>query len=347
MKNTLLLDALHRRPTPRRPIWLMRQAGRYLPEYRQLREKAGSFMDLCRTPDYACEATLQPLARYQLDAAILFSDILTIPDAFGLGLHFEADHGPKFETALDDANKIEAIEPAGLNDKLQYVFQAIRLIKSNLRDEIPLLGFSGSPWTLATYMVEGGGSRSFSTIKRMLYAEPLLLQSLLEKTSRAVIDYLDEQIHAGVDAVQLFDTWGGILTQNAYQEFSFRWTKVVVDELKARHPDSPIIFFCKGAMQWSEIIKTLAVDCLSVDWTIPLSRVRYLTDDRFALQGNLDPQALLGTTQALVDEVDAILSDFGNGPGLIFNLGHGLTPDIPPDMVKILVERVKNHPITQ
>lgn len=341
IKNTLILDALNKKPTPRRPIWLMRQAGRYLPEYMATRAKAGSFMALCQNPELACEVTMQPIERYGLDAAILFSDILTIPDAMGLGLYFEANHGPRFEKTASTASVIHGLPSAGVNDDVDYVFQAVKTIKQALNDEIPLLGFSGSPWTLACYMVEGGGSKDFATIKKMMYQDPELLTELLNKLTIAVIEYLKVQIESGVDAVQLFDTWAGIHSEPSYQAFSLKYIDQIVAALKEAYPEVPIILFSKHAAQWLHLQKDLNLDCLSLDWTVSLKQARAITEDKFALQGNLDPQVLLSNPEVIQRETKRVLEDFGDGPGHVFNLGHGLTPDIPPEHVAVLVETVK------
>ena len=345
MQNTLLLDALARRTTPRRPIWFMRQAGRYLPEYQVTRKKAGGFMALCKNPELACEVSLQPIERYGLDAAILFSDILTIPDAMGLELTVTQNHGPQFKYATQTEKRIKALPDRGVNTELSYVFDAVQKIKSSLKKTIPLLGFSGSPWTLATYMVEGGTSQKFSVIKKMLYEAPALLHLLLEKLSNAVTDYLNQQILSGVDAIQIFDTWAGILTEQSYQTFSLSYLQRIVGQLKTMHPNIPIILFSKQTGQWLPLLKTLPVDCLSVDWTLPLSKVRTLIGSKFSLQGNLDPQVLLSSPEKIRTEAIALLDDYGTHSGHIFNLGHGLTPDLDPAHVGVLVDTVKAYAI--
>lgn len=345
MKNTLLLDSLNQKPTERRPIWLMRQAGRYLPEYMATRAKAGSFMALCQNPDLACEVTLQPIDRYKLDAAILFSDILTIPDGMGLGLYFAENHGPKFERRADSESVIQGLSDTGVNEEVDYVFDAVRTIKKALQKEIPLLGFSGSPWTLACYMVEGGGSKDFQTIKKMMYQSPELLHTLLSKLTTAIIEYLKAQIEAGVDAVQLFDTWAGILPEAEYEKFSLHYLGKITQALKEIYPETLIILFSKQANQWLHLQKQLPVDCLSLDWTISLKKAREATDGKFALQGNLDPQILLCKPDVIRKKAIEVLKSYGDAPGHIFNLGHGLTPNIPPESVAVLVETVKEYSV--
>ena len=329
------LRALTGQPVDRTPVWLMRQAGRYLPEYRATREVAGQFMTLCQTPELACEVTLQPLARFPLDAAILFSDILTIPDAMGLGLHFSPGEGPQFERPLRSRAAIEALPPAEALP-LDYVYEAVRLIKPNL--SVPLIGFAGSPWTLACYMVEGRGSKDFATVKALAYENPEALQRLLERLTAAVSHYLRQQVAAGVDCVMIFDTWGGLLPHWAYEIWSLAPMRQIIQTL-----DVPAIIFTKGGGQWLTAQASSGAAGLGLDWTTSLATARQLTGDRLTLQGNLDP-ALLTTHPATVErEVQRVLADYGHGHRHIFNLGHGITPDAKPDNVQALLEAVWRH----
>lgn len=340
--NDCFIRALLRKPVERTPVWMMRQAGRYLPEYRRVREQAGSFMNLCTTPELACEVTLQPLERYRLDAAILFSDILTIPDAMGLGLHFAEGEGPKFERPVRTAEDIRKLGVPDPEDKLRYVMDAVRLIRRELKGRVPLIGFSGSPWTLATYMVEGGGSRDFRKIKTLMYNEPALLHALLGTLADAVSAYLNAQIAAGVDAVMLFDTWGGVLTAQQYEEFSLAYARRILDGLRRQREGSPIpaILFTKGGGLWLEAMADSGYDALGLDWQTPIGQARQRVGNRVALQGNLDPTALYGSPSAIRNGVRQILSDFGSGSGHVFNLGHGIHPDIPPEHVAAMIDAV-------
>ncbi len=348
LHNDLLLRALLREPTPRRPIWLMRQAGRYLPEYRETRRRAGDFLTMCTTPDLACEVTLQPLDRYPLDAAILFSDILTIPHAMNLGLQFEAGEGPKFERPVRSSADIDRLplpDPAG---ELRYVIDAVALIRSELHGRVPLIGFAGSPWTVGTYMVEGGGSKTFGHIKRMLYEVPLELHRLLGLLARATIAYLNAQIAAGAQAVMLFDTWGGVLTPRQYQDFSLRYMAEVVAAL-TRESDGrrvPSIVFTKGGGAWLDEIAAIGCDAVGVDWTTDLGAARRAVRGRVALQGNLDPAALFAAPEILRTEAVRVLDSYGGGCGHVFNLGHGITPDVDPERVAVLVDTVRNYAVT-
>jgi uroporphyrinogen decarboxylase len=342
LKNDRLLRALLRQPVDRTPVWVMRQAGRYLPEYRQVRQQAGDFMSLCHNPELACEVTLQPLRRFPLDAAILFSDILTIPDAMGLGLYFEAGEGPRFQKPVRTAADIDALpipEPEG---ELRYVMDAVRLIRRELNGQVPLIGFAGSPWTLATYMVEGGPSKNFSLIKGLLYESPQQLHQLLGKLAQSVTSYLNAQVAAGAQALMIFDSWGGVLSTPAYQEFSLAYAKQILDGLQ-READGrrvPVIFFTKGGGQWLERMAGTGFDCLGIDWTIELSDARARVGQQVALQGNLDPSTLYGSPDVIRAEVARTLASFGNGPGHVFNLGHGIHPQIEPDHMAALVEAV-------
>ena len=342
LQNDRLLRALLRQPVDRTPIWIMRQAGRYLPEYRATRERAGSFMDLCRNPELACEVTLQPLERFELDAAILFSDILTVPDAMGLGLYFEAGEGPRFERPVRTAREVDALPVPDPEDELGYVMDAVRTIRRALDGRVPLLGFSGSPWTLATYMVEGGSSKEFAHSKGLLYGQPAVLHALLDKLARAVAAYLNAQVAAGAQALMIFDTWGGTLTPAAYDEFSLRYMRQVVEGLPREHEGRavPVILFTKGGGQWLERQADTGCDALGLDWTLDIGDARARVGERVALQGNMDPGVLYGSAQAVRDEVARILADFGPHPGHVFNLGHGIHQHIDPENVRVLVDAV-------
>ncbi len=345
LDNDLLLRALLREPTPRRPIWLMRQAGRYLPEYRATRTKAGSFMDLCTNPELACEVTLQPIDRYGFDAAILFSDILTIPHAMKVGLEFEAGEGPKIERPVRcdaDIDKLHIPDPA---QELRYVIDAVALIRRELNGRVPLIGFAGSPWTVATYMVEGGGSKTFGRIKRMMYESPAVLHRLLDVLARSTISYLNAQIAAGAQAVMVFDTWGGVLTPAQFEEFSLHYMAQIVAAL-TRHADGrrvPNIAFTKGGGAWLAKIASIGCDAVGVDWTTDLATARAAVDGRVALQGNLDPSALFAPVETLKAETLRVLDSYGAGAGHVFNLGHGITPDVDPERVTVLVDTVRNY----
>jgi len=347
LKNDLLLRALLRQPTPRRPIWLMRQAGRYLPEYRATRARAGSFMAMCTNPEFACEVTLQPLERYRLDAAILFSDILTIPHAMNVGLEFEAGEGPKIERPVRcaaDVDKLIIPDPAR---ELRYVVDAVALIRRELHGRVPLIGFAGSPWTVGTYMVEGGGSKTFGRIKRMMYEAPALLHRLLDVLARSTVLYLNAQIAAGAQAVMLFDTWGGVLTPAQYEEFSLRYMAQIVASL-TRESDGrrvPSIVFTKGGGAWLGAIAGIGCDAVGVDWTTDLSAAREAVGGRVALQGNLDPAALFAPPDTLRAETIRVLESFGAGPGHVFNLGHGITPEVDPERVSVLVDTVNDFSV--
>jgi uroporphyrinogen decarboxylase len=341
-KNDCFIRALLRQTVERTPVWMMRQAGRYLPEYRRVREQAGSFMNLCTNPELACEVTLQPLDRFRLDAAILFSDILTIPDAMGLGLHFIEGEGPRFSRPLSTEEDIRRLTGVGLEERLGYVPAAVRLIQRELQGRVPLIGFSGSPWTLATYMVEGGSSKDFRHVKAMLYDRPDLLHELLGKLATAVAAYLNAQIAAGVNAVMLFDTWGGSLTAGQYQDFSLRYAKRILDQLdlKQNGTTQPAILFTKGGGLWLEAMAATGYDALGLDWQTPIADARRRVGGKVALQGNLDPVALYASPDVIRGEVKRILTDFGHGTGHVFNLGHGVHPGIPPEHVGAMVEAV-------
>jgi uroporphyrinogen decarboxylase len=341
MKNDTFLRALMREPTPYTPVWIMRQAGRYLPEYNATRKRAGSFLALAQTPELACEVTLQPLARFPLDAAIIFSDILTVPDAMGLGLHFVEGEGPKFHRPLRTEEDIAALAVPGL-DSLRYVFDAIALTRKELAGRVPLIGFSGSPFTLACYMVEGGGSDDFRRVKTLLYARPDLLHRILDVNARAVTAYLNAQIAAGAQAVMVFDTWGGTLSDAAYREFSLAYSRQVLAGLTRTHDGRtvPRILFTKGGGQWLESMAESGADALGIDWQTPLGAARARVGAKVALQGNMDPMALFGTPEAIEREAGRVLEAFGAGPGHVFNLGHGVSQFTPPEHVAALVEAV-------
>jgi uroporphyrinogen decarboxylase len=342
LQNDLFLRALLREPTPRTPLWMMRQAGRYLPEYRATRAKAGSFLNLCMNPELACEVTLQPLERYRLDAAILFSDILTIPHAMNVGLTFEAGEGPKIAhpvRAPADIDRLPIPDPEG---ELRYVMDAVRLIRRELRGRVPLIGFAGSPWTVGTYMVEGGGSKTFQHIKGMLYGAPLELHRLLDVVSRATLAYLNAQVAAGAQAVMVFDTWGGALTPADYREFSLAYMQRIVEGL-IRESDGrrvPVILFTKGGGQWLADLAATGCDALGVDWTTDLADARRAVQDRVGLQGNLDPSVLYAPPAEIRRQVARVLESFGQGHGHVFNLGHGIHPDVPPEHALAMVEAV-------
>ncbi len=347
MRNDLLLRALLRQPTPRRPIWLMRQAGRYLPEYRATRERAGNFLAMCTNPEIACEVTLQPVDRYPLDAAILFSDILTIPHAMNLGLEFESGEGPKFAHPVRSAADIDRLWIPDPGRELKYVVDAVALIRRELAGRVPLIGFAGSPWTVGTYMVEGGSSKGFGLIKRMMYEAPGELHRLLDLLAKATILYLNAQIAAGAQAVMLFDTWGGVLTPAQYAEFSLRYMAQIVDALtrEAQGRRVPNIVFTKGGGAWLAQIAAIGCDAVGVDWTTDLATARRAVGNRVALQGNLDPSALFAPPETLRAEALRVLASFGAGSGHVFNLGHGITPDVDPDRVALLVGTVRDYAV--
>jgi uroporphyrinogen decarboxylase len=348
LKNDLLLRALLLEPTPRRPIWLMRQAGRYLPEYRATRRRAGTFMAMCTNPQIACEVTLQPIDRFPLDAAILFSDILTIPHAMNLGLDFEAGEGPKFERPVRSAADVDKLGVPDPGRELRYVIDAVALIRRELRGRVPLIGFAGSPWTVGTYMVEGGGSKTFGLIKRMMYESPRVLHRLLDVLARSTVSYLNAQIAAGAQAVMLFDTWGGVLTPAQYEEFSLRYMAQVVDALTRESEGRrvPNIVFTKGGGAWLGKIAAIGCDAVGVDWTTDLASARKAVDGRVALQGNLDPSALFAPPETLRAETTRVLDSYGAGAGHVFNLGHGITPDVDPDRVALVVDTVQSYAVT-
>lgn len=342
LKNDNYLRALRGEPTDYTPVWIMRQAGRYLPEYRATRTQAGSFLDLCRNPELACEVTLQPLRRFPLDAAILFSDILTVPDAMGLGLSLNEGIGPQFEHPVRSEADVSRLPVPDPEQELGYVMEAVRTIVAALDGSVPLIGFAGSPWTLATYMVEGGSSRDFRRIKAMIYESPVLAHKMLETTTDAVIAYLDAQIAAGVDAVMVFDTWGGALGWRAYREFSLPYMERIVKSLKRDTPNgrAPVVLFTKGGGQWVEAIAATGCDGIGLDWTSSLGEVRERLGGGVTLQGNMDPMSLYAPPARIREEVRSVLEDFGSPGRHIFNLGHGVLPDIDPDHVAAMVEAV-------
>ena len=341
MQNDTLLRALLREPTPYTPVWVMRQAGRYLPEYNATRKRAGSFLALAQTPELACEVTLQPLDRFALDAAIIFSDILTVPDAMGLGLKFVEGEGPKFERPVRDEADVARLAVPDLA-KLRYVFDAIALTRKSLAGRVPLIGFAGSPFTLACYMVEGGGSDDFRRVKSLLYARPELLHRILAVNAEAVTAYLNAQVDAGAQALMLFDTWGGALSDAAYLEFSLAYSKRVLAGLKrsAEGRTVPRILFTKGGGGWLEAMADSGADALGVDWQTSIAEARRRVGGRVALQGNMDPMTLFGPAAAIEREAGRILEGFGPGPGHVFNLGHGISQHTPPESVQALVEAV-------
>ncbi|MCP3870373.1 MAG: uroporphyrinogen decarboxylase [Gammaproteobacteria bacterium] len=342
LKNDRFLRALLRQPVDVTPVWMMRQAGRYLPEYRASRAQAGSFLDLCQNPDLACEVTLQPLERFPLDAAILFSDILTIPDAMGLGLYFSEGEGPRFRNPVRDERGIKALGVPDPEQDLGYVMDAVRTIRRELDGRVPLIGFSGSPWTLATYMVEGAGSKNFSQIKGMMFDRPDLIEQLLGTVADAVTAYLNGQIAAGAQALMIFDTWGGVLSPGNYRKYSLAYMDRI---LKGLHRESegqrvPVILFTKGGGDWLGDMARTGCDGLGVDWTTDLSDARRRVQDRVALQGNLDPCVLYASPKRIREEVQRVLASYGHGPGHVFNLGHGIHPGVNPDHALALVEAV-------
>jgi uroporphyrinogen decarboxylase len=342
MSNHTFINALLKKEVSHTPIWIMRQAGRYLPEYKATRAQAGSFMDLCTNPELACEVTLQPLERFKLDAAILFSDILTIPDAMGLGLYFEEGEGPKFERPADNEKAIKNLGVVDPEDDLKYVMDAVRTIRRELNDRVPLIGFSGSPWTLATYMVEGSSSKEFSKIKAMMFNDPKLLHHLLKITAQSVTAYLNAQIAAGAQAVQIFDTWGGILAPHNYKEFSLNYMKEIIAGLNTEVDGEtiPVIVFTKNGGQWLEDIAAIGSDAVGLDWTCDINQARARIGDKVALQGNLDPNVLYASEQAIEQEVERVLAGYGDGSGHVFNLGHGVHQHIDPEKVGFLVDAV-------
>ncbi|TXD98226.1 uroporphyrinogen decarboxylase [Psychrobacter frigidicola] len=362
LKNDRLLRALRFEPVDTTPVWMMRQAGRYLPEYKATRAEAGDFMSLCKDTARATEVTLQPLRRFDLDASILFSDILTIPDAMGLGLYFETGEGPKFKYPIRQQSDLDRIPTLDVNDSLDYVMRAVTSIRKALNGQVPLFGFSGSPWTLATYMIEGGGSKDYRYTKGFLYSKPEFLHQLLDKLAVAVIDYLDAQVIAGAQAIQIFDSWGGALGHRQFVEFSHAYNKRIVAELKVRHPDIPVILFTKGGGLWLDIQADSEADALGLDWTMPLDRARQVLIEsqrqltkqnkkvqrNKAIQGNLDPATLYGSPETIRSEVKLMLDSAyagGEKTGYVANLGHGITQWADPERAKVFIDAVHDYQI--
>lgn len=342
LKNDRFLRALTGQSVDVTPVWMMRQAGRYLPEYRATRKVAGDFMSLCQAPEMACEVTLQPLRRYPMDAAILFSDILTIPDAMGLGLYFSEGEGPRFRKTVRTEQDVEQLPIPDIARDLSYVTDAVSLIRRELNGSVPLIGFSGSPWTLATYMIEGSGSKDFRHAKEFMYNHPELMHQLLDKLAQTVTAYLNAQIAAGAQAVQIFDTWGGILSTGAYQAFSLAYMKKIIAGL-TREADGrkvPVIVFTKNGGLWLDQIADSGAHCVGLDWTIEMGRARAMIGDKVSLQGNMDPTILYSSPAAIRSEVERILASYGEGNGHVFNLGHGITPGVDPDNVAVFIDAV-------
>jgi uroporphyrinogen decarboxylase len=345
LKNDRYIKAALSQAVDKTPVWMMRQAGRYLPEYRELRAQAGDFMSLCTNPELACEVTLQPLRRYDLDAAILFSDILTIPDAMGLGLYFKTGEGPAFEKPVQSVKAIAELEVPDIYSELKYVTDAVSTIRKALDNETPLIGFSGSPWTLATYMVEGGTTKNFGKVKGMMFSEPKAMHQLLDVLAKSVTAYLNAQIESGAQAVMVFDTWGGVLSTRDYQEFSLRYMQQIVDGL-IREKDGqkiPVTLYTKGGSGWLEAMADTGADCIGLDWSIDIDQARARIGDKVALQGNMDPCILYSTPERIEAEVADILAKFGDGSGHVFNLGHGIHPTIAPLNVEAYVNAVHQH----
>lgn len=342
LKNDRYLKALLREPVDMTPVWMMRQAGRYLPEYKATRAQAGDFMSLCRNADLACEVTLQPLRRYALDAAILFSDILTIPDVMGLGLSFGAGEGPKFARPIEHKIQVDNLPIPDPEGELQYVMNAVRTIRRELKGEVPLIGFSGSPWTLATYMVEGGSSKAFTKIKKMMYADPQILHALLDKLADSVTLYLNAQIKAGAQAVMVFDTWGGVLAHEEYKTFSLQYMQKIVEGLIRENEGRrvPVTLFTKGGGLWLEAIADTGCDAVGLDWTVDIREAKKRVGHKVALQGNMDPSVLYAPAARIEQEVKNILAGFGKGSGHVFNLGHGIHQDVPTESPKVFVDAI-------
>ncbi len=343
LKNDRFIKALLRQPVDQTPVWMMRQAGRYLPEYRATRKVAGDFLSLCKNADLACEVTVQPLDRYELDAAILFSDILTIPDAMGCGLYFEAGEGPRFERPVRTREDIDALPVPPMADALDYVMNAVKTVRRELNGRVPLIGFSGSPWTLATYMIEGGGSKEYRYAKGLMYSDPGALHALLDKLSTAVATYLNAQIAAGAQAVQIFDTWGGVLTEPAYREFSLSYMEKILRALvrESEGRQVPVILFTKGGGAWLEQMAATGCDALGLDWTVDLGQCRARVGAQVALQGNLDPSVLFGSDDSVISEVERLVRSFGPHPGHIFNLGHGINQHVDPQRPATMIAAVQ------
>ena len=339
------INALLKKEVTRTPIWVMRQAGRYLPEYRATRKKAGDFLTLCKSSDLACEVTLQPLERFDLDAAILFSDILTIPDAMGLGLHFVEGEGPKFSHPLSSLAEINQLTKPDVSKDLSYVSEAVSVIKKNLKGRVPLIGFTGSPWTLATYMVEGGSSKTFSKVKGLMYENPKHMHQLLDVLADTIIDYLNSQIEAGADSVMIFDTWGGLLNKASYENFSLMYMSKIVAGINRNYEGKtiPVTLFTKGGSAWLEQIAATGCDAVGIDWTVEIGEAERRIGSKVALQGNLDPSVLYASPEVIKSEAHKILDQFQGSTGHVFNLGHGITPDVNPESMKALVDAVHSY----
>lgn len=345
LKNDRYLRALQQQPVDRTPVWMMRQAGRYLPEYKATRAEAGDFMSLCRNTELACEVTLQPLRRFDLDAAILFSDILTIPDAMGLELYFETGEGPKFAKPVTTLKQIEKLAVPDMGSDLKYVTDAVSMIRQELDGSVPLIGFSGSPWTLATYMVEGGSTKNFSKVKKLMFAEPQAMHQLLDVLAESVIEYLNAQIEAGAQSVMVFDTWGGVLSPRDYQQFSLAYMEKIVNGLTKSSDGRvvPVTLFTKNGGQWLEAMAATGATALGVDWTTNLSEARQRVGGKVALQGNMDPSVLYASPERIEQEVQDILKSYGRGNGHIFNLGHGIHPEVDPEHAAAFIEAIHKH----
>jgi uroporphyrinogen decarboxylase len=345
LKNDRYIRALLKQPVDVTPVWMMRQAGRYLPEYKAVRKEAGDFMAVCTNPELACEVTLQPLRRFKLDAAILFSDILTIPDAMGLGLYFEAGEGPKFKHPIKSLADVKKLPNPDPEIELKYVMDAVRTIRKNLKGSVPLIGFSGSPWTLATYMIEGGSSKAFTKIKKMAFAEPQTLHLLLDKVADSVITYLNAQIAAGAQSVMIFDTWGGVLSPRDYKLFSLQYMEKIVAGLTREYEGNkvPVTLFTKNGGMWLESIAATGCDALGLDWTIDIADAKARVGNKVALQGNMDPSVLYAGKKRIEQEVQDILAGFGAGEGHVFNLGHGIHLDVPPENAGYFVDAVHKY----
>jgi uroporphyrinogen decarboxylase len=345
MQDSLLIRALHRQAVERTPVWLMRQAGRYLPEYRKTRAEAGSFWTLCQTPELACEVTLQPLRRYDLDASIVFSDILTIPQALGMPLDFLEKQGPVFGQVIRCLSDVEALKSEDALERLSYVFDTVSLVRANLPTHVPLFGFSGSPWTLACYMIEGRGSREFENVFNMLYRQPEVLKALINKLTPVVSDYLIAQAKAGAQALMIFDTWGGILPAFAFMQYDLSAMREIVQRVKLACPEIPLVIFSKGAGFWLSDLADLGCHGLGLDWTVDLGKARAWVGNRVSLQGNLHPKILLQDANVIRQQVKELILSYGKAPGHIFNLGHGITPDVHPDAVSVLIEAVREYSV--
>jgi uroporphyrinogen decarboxylase len=343
IKNDLLLKALNLEETNRTPVWVMRQAGRYLPEYRKVRKQAGSFMDMARNPELVCEVTLQPLRRYPLDAVIIFSDILTIPDAMGLGLEFIPGRGPIFKSPISSEKDVDKLPNIDVGTDLKYVMDGLSLTSKTLDFEVPLLGFAGSPWTLMTYMVEGGSSKTYSKAKALIYNSPNVAHKLLQKITDSTIHYLNAQIESGANAVQVFDSWGGVLSPDIYERFSLKYLDQIVKGVKAKNPNTPVILFSKGVQKNLSLMAETGANCLGVDWTTDLAYARELTKGKVALQGNMDPAVLFADETIIRAEVKKVLTSFGEGKGHIFNLGHGMQPEMKPENLGIMIDAVREY----